>query len=91
MVGFFLLRASSGATIRHLNVTLHSILAERPVLSTLEANGMESAASTLEQLAAALKADLNRWGSVVKGIDSARTVSRKIARGPAVTLRERVL
>lgn len=66
--GFFLPASASPAVVQRLNAALRAALTHPRVLESLATFGMESTPSSPEQHAAALKADLERWGSVVKSV-----------------------
>lgn len=66
--GFFLPGKTSPSVVGKLNASLRSALADKDIVDTLATFGMEPAPSSPEQLAAALKADLNRWEPIVKSI-----------------------
>lgn len=66
--GFFMPAKASPDTVKRLNAALHNALKSPDVLQTLDSFAMEAAPSTPEQLAAALQADLKRWGPIVKSI-----------------------
>jgi len=66
--GFYLPAKASPDVVKRLNTALREALAERDIVETLATFGMEAAPSSPEQLAAALKTDLQRWGPIVKSI-----------------------
>lgn len=66
--GFYLPAKASATTIGRLNTALREALALPDIVQTLATFGMESAASTPEQLAATLQTDIQRWGTIVKSI-----------------------
>ena len=66
--GFFLPAKASPDVVKRLNGALHEALADPAILETLATFGMEAAPSTPEQLAQALKVDLERWGPIVRSI-----------------------
>jgi tripartite-type tricarboxylate transporter receptor subunit TctC len=66
--GFFLPAKAPAALVGKLNGALREALAEKDVVDTLATFGMESTPSSPEELAAALKTDLQRWGGIVKSI-----------------------
>lgn len=66
--GFYLPAKASPDTVKRLNAALHNALKSPEVAQTLDSFAMEAAPSTPEQLAAALQADLKRWGPIVKSI-----------------------
>ncbi len=66
--GFYLPAKAPSATVGRLNTALREALALPDIVQTLATFGMESAASTPEQLAATLQTDIQRWGAIVKSI-----------------------
>jgi tripartite-type tricarboxylate transporter receptor subunit TctC len=66
--GFFLPAKTAAGVVNKLNTALAAALKEKDTIDTLATFGMEATPSSPEQLAAALKADLDRWGPIVKSI-----------------------
>ena len=66
--GFFLPAKTPAETVNKLNSALRAALADKDIVDTLATFGMDAAPSSPEQLAAALKADLQRWAPIVKSI-----------------------
>ena len=66
--GFFLPAKTPAETVNKLNSALRVALADKDIVDTLATFGMDAAPSSPEQLAAALKADLQRWAPIVKNI-----------------------
>jgi tripartite-type tricarboxylate transporter receptor subunit TctC len=66
--GFFLPARSSAAVVARLNAALTAALKQKDVIDTLATFGMEAAPGSPEQLGAALKADMARWGPIVKSV-----------------------
>ena len=66
--GFFLPAKAPTDIVNRLNGALRSALAEKDVVDTLATFGLEPAPSSPEQLAAALRADYQKWRGIVKSI-----------------------
>lgn len=66
--GFFAPAGTPAQAIARLNAALKTALSAPDVIETLATFGMDPAYSTPEQLAAALKADHDRWAPIVKSI-----------------------
>lgn len=66
--GFFLPAKAPTDVVNRLNSALRSALAEKDVVDTLATFGLEPAPSSPEQLAAALRADHQKWRGIVKSI-----------------------
>lgn len=66
--GFFLPAKASAETVNRLNEALGVALSDKDIADTLATFGMEASPSKPEQLAASLKADLQRWAPIVKSI-----------------------
>ncbi len=66
--GFFLPARAQADAVRRLNAALREALAAPDIVQTLATFGMDATASSPEQLAALLQADLQRWGAIVKSI-----------------------
>ena len=66
--GFFLPAKAPTDVVNRLNSALRSALAEKDVVETLATFGLEPAPSSPEQLAAALRADHQKWRGIVKSI-----------------------
>lgn len=66
--GFFLPAKAPTDVVNRLNNALRSALAEKDVVDTLATFGLEPAPSSPEQLAAALRADHQKWRGIVKSI-----------------------
>lgn len=66
--GFYLPAKTPPSVVNRLNAALREALADKDIVDTLATFGMESAPSSPEQLAASLKADLSKWGPIVKSI-----------------------
>ncbi|MBN9628247.1 MAG: twin-arginine translocation pathway signal protein [Acidovorax sp. SCN 65-28] len=66
--GFFLPGKASAAVVNQANAEIRKALGAKEVVDGLAAMGLEVRASSPEELAAALKADLERWGPIVKSI-----------------------
>ena len=66
--GFFLPGKASAAVVKNANAAIRQALAAKDVIDGFAAMGLETRSSTPEELAAALKADLERWGPIVKSI-----------------------
>lgn len=66
--GFFLPGKASAAVVRNANAAIRQALSGKDVIDGFAAMGLEARASTPEELAAALKSDLDRWGPIVKSI-----------------------
>lgn len=66
--GFFLPGKASPETVKKLNQTLRQVLGEKDIVDMLALSGMEAKSSTPEELASALRSDLDRWGGIVKSI-----------------------
>lgn len=66
--GFFLPGKASAAVVRNANAAVRQALGAKEVVDGLAAMGLEVRISSPEELAAALKTDLERWGPIVKSI-----------------------
>lgn len=66
--GFFLPGNASAAVVTQANAEIRKALGAKEVVDGLAAMGLEVRASSPDELAAALKADLERWGPIVKSI-----------------------
>lgn len=66
--GFFLPGKASAAVVTQANAEIRKALGAKEVVDGLAAMGLEVRASSPDELAAALKADLERWGPIVKSI-----------------------
>lgn len=66
--GFFLPGMASPEVVNKLNRALRAALADKDIVDTLATFGMDSTPSSPEELASALKADLNRWKPIVESI-----------------------
>lgn len=66
--GFFLPGKASAAVVNSANAEIRRALGAKDVVEGFAAMGLEVRASSPEELAAALKADLERWGPIVKSI-----------------------
>ncbi|WCM93735.1 Bug family tripartite tricarboxylate transporter substrate binding protein [Acidovorax sp. NCPPB 2350] len=66
--GFFLPGKASPAVVRNANAAIRQALAAKDVIDGLAAMGLETRSSSPQELAAALKSDLERWGPIVKSI-----------------------
>jgi tripartite-type tricarboxylate transporter receptor subunit TctC len=66
--GFFLPAKTPAGIVNKLNAALTTALKQKDTIDTLASFGMESTPSSPEQLGAALKADTERWGAIVKSI-----------------------
>jgi len=66
--GFYLPARASAAAVQKLNTALRQALTAPEVSEALAQLGLEAKPSSPQQLAAALKADAQRWGAVVRSI-----------------------
>lgn len=66
--GFFLPAKAPKDVVNRLNAALRLALAENEVVDTLATFGLEPVPSSPEQLAAALRADHQKWRGIVKSI-----------------------
>ncbi|MGN1056033.1 MAG: Bug family tripartite tricarboxylate transporter substrate binding protein [Comamonas sp.] len=66
--GLFLPAGASAEVVQRANAALRPALASPEVIEGLAAMGLEAASSTPEELAARLKEDVTKWGSIVKTI-----------------------
>ena len=66
--GFYMPAQASTDSIQKLNIALRQALASPEVVEGLRGFGLEAAPSSPAHLAAALKADMERWGPIVKSI-----------------------
>lgn len=66
--GFFLPGKASPETVKKFNLLLRQLLADKEIVDMLALSGMEAKSSSPEELALALRSDLERWGGIVKSI-----------------------
>lgn len=66
--GVFLPGKASASVVKNANLAVHQALTAKEVIDGLATMGLETRPSTPEELAAALKSDLERWGRIVKSI-----------------------
>lgn len=66
--GFFLPGKAPAPLVRQANAAIRQALADKDVIEGLGAMGLDARGSSPEELAAMLKADMERWGPIVKSI-----------------------
>ena len=65
-VGLFAVRGTPKDVTQKLSTTLQAALADKPLRDKLAAQGAEVLSSTPQQFAAMLRADIDKWGKIVK-------------------------
>jgi tripartite-type tricarboxylate transporter receptor subunit TctC len=66
--GFYLPGKASADMVGKANAAIRAALADKDVVSSLAAMGLEAKSSSPAELAAMLKADTEKWGPIVKAI-----------------------
>nr|WP_227461441.1 tripartite tricarboxylate transporter substrate binding protein [Cupriavidus pauculus] len=65
-VGLFAVRGTPKDVTQKLSTTLQAALADKPLRDKLAAQGAEVLSNTPQQFAAMLRADIDKWGKIVK-------------------------